>query len=51
MNASQRLWVDDGLTGSYVFTFQSDSDDVVPKSASRTSPLISCKPVCGEFPG
>jgi hypothetical protein len=25
------------LTGSYVFTFQADSDDVVPKSASRRS--------------
>jgi hypothetical protein len=35
------------LTGSYVFTFQADSDDVVPKSASRRSLLISSKSVSG----
>jgi hypothetical protein len=33
-----RLFPSDGLTGSYVFTFPADSDDVVPKSGSKRSP-------------
>jgi hypothetical protein len=38
------------ITGDSEVTFsrfQADSDDVIPKSASRRSPLISPKPVSG----
>jgi len=35
------------ITGKPEVAFNADSDDVVPKSASRTSLLISAKSVCG----